>query len=345
MDSFTQIALGAAVGEATLGRKVGRPAIWWGGICGLLPDLDILVPLGDAVKNFTYHRSASHSLLVLTVFTPLMVWIILKRHPQWTRYRSRWYTLVFLAFTTHVLLDGLTVYGTQMFWPLGAPPVMWSTIFIVDPAYSLPLIFGVSAAFIMSRNTGHTINTVCLLLSCVYLVWTIGVKVHVGNVARESLARNNIDTSRILTVPSPFNTFLWRILVMDDTRYYEGYYSIFDRGWSVDYTAHQNNKRLLNEIEDYWPVGRLQWFTQGFYSVQRYSDRIIITDLRMGAENGYIFRFQVGQIKDGGIMPVKSLRVKGNVELNKLGWLWHRIWSKPAAGILLDGEKRPPYPL
>jgi len=60
MDTVTQIALGAAVGEATLGRKVGKRAMLWGGICGLFPDLDVLIPLGDAVKDFTYHRSASH---------------------------------------------------------------------------------------------------------------------------------------------------------------------------------------------------------------------------------------------------------------------------------------------
>ncbi len=124
MDSVTQIALGASVGEATLGKKVGRPAIVWGGVCGLLPDLDVLIPLGDAIKNFTYHRSASHSLLVLTLLTPLIVKIILKQHPDSARYQFRWHTLVFLVFITHILLDGLTVYGTQILWPLATPPVM-----------------------------------------------------------------------------------------------------------------------------------------------------------------------------------------------------------------------------
>lgn len=59
MDTVTQIGLGAAAGEAVLGRQVGRRALLWGGICGLLPDLDVLVPLGDAVRDFTYDRGAS----------------------------------------------------------------------------------------------------------------------------------------------------------------------------------------------------------------------------------------------------------------------------------------------
>ena len=49
MDTVTQIGLGAAVGEAVLGKQIGRRALLWGGICGLLPDLDVLIPLGDAV--------------------------------------------------------------------------------------------------------------------------------------------------------------------------------------------------------------------------------------------------------------------------------------------------------
>ena len=57
MDSLTQIALGAAVGEAVLGRKVGRKAALWGAVCGTLPDLDVLVPMADPVAAFTYHRS------------------------------------------------------------------------------------------------------------------------------------------------------------------------------------------------------------------------------------------------------------------------------------------------
>ncbi len=57
MDSITQIALGAAVSEAVMQNKVGRKAALWGAICGTIPDLDVLIPMGNAVKDFTYHKS------------------------------------------------------------------------------------------------------------------------------------------------------------------------------------------------------------------------------------------------------------------------------------------------
>jgi inner membrane protein len=72
MDSLTQIALGAAVGVAVMGR---RTAVWkaalWGAIGGTLPDLDAFIDHGDAILNMTRHRAESHALFVLTLAAAL----------------------------------------------------------------------------------------------------------------------------------------------------------------------------------------------------------------------------------------------------------------------------------
>ncbi|MGD8647213.1 MAG: metal-dependent hydrolase [Desulfobacterales bacterium] len=331
MDTITQIALGAAVGEVTLGREVGKRAILWGGLCGLFPDLDVLVPLGDAVKDFTYHRSASHSLFVLALLTPVFVWLILKIHPQTRIHLKKWVLLVYLAFATHVILDCCTVYGTQIFWPLPTPPVMWSTIFIIDPLYSMPLIVGVLVALIFSRKTrrGHIINAACLSLSTLYLLWCVGVKWHVENVVHASLRQQNITQQSVLTIPSPFNTLLWRILVMDDMDdkgYYEGYYSIFDKTDSIRIRQYPTDTGLLQGLEHHWPVKRLQWFTHGFYSVRQKENDIVIADLRMGSEPYYVFQFKVGEFANPHPIPTKSERVRVERGWNQLQKVWERIW-------------------
>ena len=153
MDSVTQFVLGAAVGETVLGRKIGNKAALWGGIAATLPDLDVFIPLGGVVEDFTYHRSASHSLFVLAILTPVMVWLINKIHPALRENKGRWMLMIYLAFATHVLLDSCTAYGTQIFWPVSTIPVSWSTIFIIDPLYTLPLLLGVIAALVMTRKT------------------------------------------------------------------------------------------------------------------------------------------------------------------------------------------------
>ncbi|MDY6950094.1 MAG: metal-dependent hydrolase [Thermodesulfobacteriota bacterium] len=332
MDSVTQIALGAAVGEATLGRQVGKRALVWGAFCGLLPDLDVLYPFSDPVKAFTYHRGPSHSLFVLVALTPLLVWLIRKRHPVTAEYRNRWYALVFLAFATHVLLDCFTVYGTQILWPFATPPVMWSTIFIIDPLFSAPLFFGVLAALVATRKRswGHLANTVCLVVSASYLLWTVGAKAYVTDMARASLGRQEVTYERMLTIPSPFNTLLWRVLAMDDKGYYEGFYSLFDLSRDIEMTHYPSDSDLLEGVADHWSVKRLKWFTHGFYAVLPSLDDIVIMDLRMGMEPFYVFQFKVGDIGNPHGKVTRERQAMGEQGWEQLRWVWKRIWKEEA---------------
>lgn len=80
MDSVTQIVLGAAVGEAVLGRKVGNKAILWGAIAGTIPDLDVLArSLFDPLRANELHRGITHSIFFSAVMAPVLAWW-LKRH-------------------------------------------------------------------------------------------------------------------------------------------------------------------------------------------------------------------------------------------------------------------------
>ncbi len=330
MDSLTQLALGAAVGEAAAGRQVGRRAILWGAVCGTFPDLDTFIPLGDAVSDFTYHRGASHSLFVLAALTPLFVWLILRLHPGTHEHRWRWAALVSMVFATHVLLDSFTVYGTQIFWPVWTTPMTWSTIFIIDPLYTLPLLFGVIAALVAGRENrrGHTANTIGLALSSAYLAWTLGMKLHVEQVAHESLAAQGIEASDVLTTPAPFNSVLWRTLAVNDSHYYEGFYSLLDESRVIRFDSHPRSLSLIGPLQETWAVQRLQWFTKNFYAVERQSEDIVMTDLRMGLEPDYVFRFVVGRAGNPHPEPVHPVRARTDRNLDRLPWLWNRILGR-----------------
>jgi inner membrane protein len=329
LDSLTQLALGAAVGEATLGRRVGNRAILWGAICGTIPDLDVFVPLGGPVADFTYHRSFSHSLFVLAALTPLVVWLILRIHPRTRQARGGWLLMVYLVFATHVLLDSFTVYGTQIFWPLVDTPMTWSTIFIIDPLYTLPLIAGVTGALVATRDAswGRRLNGAGLALSTAYLAWSLGAKLHVENVARESLRAQGIAYRQLLTTPSPFNTLLWRIVATDEQGYYEGFYSLLDEDRDIRTQRYASRPSLLQGLERHWPVARLQWFTKGLYSVSQRGDDVVMTDLRMGLEPDYVFRFKVAEIGNPHPRPVPDQRIEAIRDLSRLKWIWARIWQ------------------
>jgi len=332
LDSITQLMLGAAVGEATLGRKVGGRAMLWGAVCGTLPDLDVLLPFPDPVAAFTYHRSFSHSLFVLAALTPLVVWLILKLHPSTRQWRGRWFVLVYLVFATHVLLDGLTVYGTQILWPFVTTPVAWSTVFIIDPLYTVPLSIGVLGTLAFRRlPQAHRWNTVGLTLSTLYLAWGAGAKLYVQDSVVATLAARDIPHERVLVMPAPFTTVLWRVLVMTPDGYYEGFRSLADGDAPLHLHFYRSEPRWLAGLEESWPVRRLQWFTKGFYAVSREGTDVVVTDLRMGLEPAYVFRFKVGEVRNPHAIPAPVRRLPARRDYERLPWLWARIWN-PAAG-------------
>jgi inner membrane protein len=77
MDSLTQITLGAAVGEAVLGRKVGNRAMLWGAIGGTIPDLDVLSNLvTDDISALAFHRAITHSFAFAFLAPAALGWLV-----------------------------------------------------------------------------------------------------------------------------------------------------------------------------------------------------------------------------------------------------------------------------
>src|SRR5688500_16740807 len=187
MDSFTQIVLGAAVCAAIAPRGHRRAALLAGAALGTLPDLDVL-PINlitdDPVARMTWHRSFSHSLLVL----PFVAWAL------WAWFRSRgkrvaqspvrWLWAMQAALLTHPLLDAFTVYGTQLLWPLPMQPVMWSSVFIIDPLYTVWLLLACAIAwFARERRISQRALVAGLALSSLYLGLSLVAKHQVERAA------------------------------------------------------------------------------------------------------------------------------------------------------------------
>tara|TARA_R110002012_G_scaffold45474_4_gene120866 strand:- start:1362 stop:2402 length:1041 start_codon:yes stop_codon:yes gene_type:complete len=329
MDSLTQVALGSAVGYAVLGNKIGRKAVLWGAILGTLPDLDVFLPYGGSVEAFTYHRSFSHSLLIHLLISPLIVWLILKIHTGMKTYKVRWFWLVFLSLSTHAILDSLTVYGTQLLWPFTEYPFAVSSVFIIDPAYTLPLLIGVICTLIpkIQAATAYRINAAALVLSSLYLFCALILKVNIDEKVKTALNNRQIPVNAYISTPAPLTTLLWRIVVMSDGQYYEGYASVFDAPSDVTLTPYQTTPSLLNNISDEWAIKRLQWFTKGFYSVRQQQSSIVLSDLRMGMECNYVFNFVVGQKNDSEVSIGNFEKISQRPNLNNLHKIWDRIWQ------------------
>jgi len=302
----TQSLLGASIGAAVAGHGDRRRGAAWGAACGILPDLDVLVPLGDPVADFTWHRGYSHSLFVLTLAAPLLRWLIARVDARARARPRRWLALVWLALLTHPLLDAFTVYGTQLFLPFSNHPVSGSTLFIIDPAFTVPLVVGLAVSLLV-RDASRSRAAVAggLTLAIGYVGLSMAAKLHVEEAARDALAESGIDHQGVLTTPAPFNIVLWRIVIMEEGGYREGFYSLLDPPGTLSFERQESRPQLLDGIRDAWAVRRLAWFTHGFYRVSRQGDRVVMTDLRMGVEPVYVFSFAVGRLTGDGVAAVE----------------------------------------
>lgn len=332
MDSLSQLALGAAVGVAVMGR---RTALWksaaWGAALGTLPDLDVVLDHGDALLNMVLHRAETHALFWLTLVAPLIGAGIARLQGEWPHWR-RWWLATWLVLITHPLLDTMTVYGTQLALPFSNHPFGVGSIFIIDPLYTLPLLLGLLLALAWQRRhpgRAWRANALGLGLSTLYLAWGVAAQQHVMGIAQASLARQGIQAQALLVTPTPFNTVLWRVVATTPTHYHEGFYSLLDEDPEPQWDRFDRGPALLAAYAADPAFQRLNAFAKGLVALREADGRAWLSDLRMGQTPTFSFTFDIGPAAGPAPQPVPALARGGRPEVGRaLTWLWARMWGE-----------------
>jgi inner membrane protein len=282
MESITQAVLGAAVGEAILGKKIGSRAAVLGAIIATIPDLDVLlIPFFNEFQKISVHRGYSHSIL-FCVLGALLFGFVLTR-VKWTKEIAFWRLalFVFLALFTHVLLDAFTTYGTQLFLPFTDWRVSFDSIGIFDPFYTVPLLAGVAVSLFYykksDRRRGFP-NHLGLILSSLYLLFTLANKQHVEQVFYSQLEKENIPYFRLLTVPVAIGNVTWYGVAKDKTHLHIGKYSMLKKN-KIEFHSFPINDDLLEGLNKEL-VYKMKWFAQGFYTVAEKDGKIRIYNMQ-----------------------------------------------------------------
>ncbi len=319
MDSVTQVLLGASIGVAVMGR---RTALWksalWGGVAGLLPDLDVLLDHGDPILNMIRHRAESHALLLLTLFAFPMAWVVSRIHNQ-ARLYGRWWWALWLALVTHPLLDLMTIYGTQVFQPFTDEAYGLGSMFIIDPVYSLPLLAGVIAALrVKTVGRALAINGWALAFSTVYLAWSALAQWGVTQHARQSLQAQGLPSQQLLVTPAPLTTLVWRVVAIDGERFHEGFYALMDGGRALRFVAHERGGALAAQNADHPQLQRLARFTDGFYKVADAKGRLVITTCAWAKSPPMCFLLTLAhRCKQSRPIPWRSSKAAA--------WMWGQV--------------------
>ncbi len=335
MDSFTQIVLGASVGEAILGKKIGRRAAIWGAIAGTIPDLDVFalkfLPYVDALM---IHRGITHSILfalITSIFLGFLVNSIYKKKFH-TNFLD-WFLLLFWGLFTHALLDCHTTWGTQLFWPLDYR-VSLSSIFVVDPLYTVPFVLLLIIALFFQKDSSlrRRLNYLGIGISSLYLVFTLVIKQTVFNKFEKNLNERQIAFEQIHIRPTPLNSFLWTANIETENSFLIGNYSIFDSSFKPNYTTYPKKHFLINNYTDHSDLQKLLKILKGDFIVQHKGKDLLISDLRFGQlyfgeESGPFVFNSLLEIKNNTIIDIKeanSMRDKTRVQ-QSLQALWSRI--------------------
>jgi inner membrane protein len=274
MDSLTQIVLGAACGEAVLGKKIGNKALLFGAIGGTIPDLDVFIGrllYANEIEIMAFHRGFMHSILFSILASIILGWVVFKLYDTGRRLNTTkkkdWIWLFFLALFTHPILDAFTPYGTQLFAPFSNYRVAFNTIAVVDPIYTLPFLFCMIAIMFINRTKKirKKLLVIGVGLSSLYLMFTVINKLYINSIYKASLLSNNIEYLRFQTQPSIFNNVLWYGVAETKDNYYVGFYSLLDDSDFVDdWKKLPKNHDLIDvNTKD---IKTLSWFSNGYYN-------------------------------------------------------------------------------
>lgn len=336
MDSLSQIVLGAAVGEAVLGRKIRNKAIYLGALAGTIPDLDVISSFfyNDEIFKLLAHRSYTHAIFYQVFYSipfSFLFYYIFKKKVS----LKLWYLFWFLGFFTHAILDCFTTYGTQLFLPFSNYLVGFNNIAVVDPFYTIPfLIFVVACLFINHKSQIRLkIITLGFIISCSYLLYTFYNKYTVHKIIETALIEQKIHYNSISTSPTLFNNFLWSGIIESDSTFVLCEYSTLQKSKKISFYDFQKNQSLEENYKSN-ALNVLKWFSQGKYILERQNDTLNFYVIKWGRqdysksnhEKSFRFYYKLFQSETGEIVVKAEQKFKKSELKFAFRQLYNRIF-------------------
>jgi inner membrane protein len=290
LDTLTHIAVGGCIGEMIAGRHLGRKALWFGAALQSLPDIDFVASFWlDPVSDLLAHRGFTHSFLFAAMAAPLLAYFAWRAHPRIGIPLNRWTWFFSIEIVIHLFLDAFNAYGTGWFEPFSHARISFNALFVADPFFSIfPIIAFVALLF--THKTHYTRKwwiAISMTVMIVYLSMSVVNKLIVDHRVQRFAQAQGINYRRHFTTPTPMNTLLWFAVMETDSGFYLGYRSLFDTKPDMTFKYFPRNPAMLEPFKNTRDVIKLRRFSQGFYTVEQWSDTLVFNDLRFGQMIGW----------------------------------------------------------
>ncbi|MFO7868889.1 MAG: metal-dependent hydrolase [Bacteroidales bacterium] len=300
MDIFTQIILGSSVGGMIASKKIGNKAFLWGAAISVIPDLDMLiVPFLETTKGVLVHHGFSHSVFFFLLVAPFLG-LLIKRLENKTDYTlAQWTSFSFFILLTHSFLDVFTTYGTGLLEPFWDKRFALSSISVVDPFFTVPLlVFFIIALRSPERRLKKAFSWVAVFVSVLYLSFTFLNKLYIQSEFEQYLVEEDVRYDRTEVFPQVGSNFTWNCIAQDRDGFWVKKESNFTRYDSDMQLYLRNDYYMFDYLHDE-RIKNLQRFSKGYYSaLERYDGTVDFRDLRFGKfvteHNGpFVFTFRI----------------------------------------------------
>lgn len=177
MDTVTHGLTGWLISRAIptdSGRREATAAVIIGSI---LPDADNVTRLFGSEAYLRFHRGLSHGFPGIAL-TSLLVALLLYRFGKWKDLKKL-YLLALLGQLSHVALDLLNSYGTQIFQPFSDARVAFDILFVVDLVFT-----GIIVAGLVLSRRGPGPARVAMVVLCAYVGIATSLHVRVEDAMR-----------------------------------------------------------------------------------------------------------------------------------------------------------------
>ena len=218
MDPISQGVLGVAAAQAVSREPLARRAAFMGMVAGLAPDADVFIKSAtDPLLSLQFHRQFTHALAFVPIGALLVALIL---HPLLGRSALRFritYLFCLAGYATHGLLDACTSYGTQLLWPFSDLRVAWNNISIIDPLFTVPILFLVTVGV---WRKSPLLARFAVLWAAAYLTLGVVQRDRAAVIGHEVAAARGHVVERLAAKPTFGNLLVWKIIYESEGRFF-----------------------------------------------------------------------------------------------------------------------------
>lgn len=181
MDPVTHGITGALLGKGFFSKRQARVAIFAATLGAVFPDVDVVAEIlsRDPLAIVKYHRAITHSFVALPFFAmalaALTAWYARRRGLEAPSFGML--SLIYgVGIASHILLDGMTSFGTRMWYPLSSARVAWDWLFIVDFTFASVILLPQVLAWIYrdpTRSRGRALRMWIAFSACGLFFWEL----------------------------------------------------------------------------------------------------------------------------------------------------------------------------